>query len=119
MKYPLEISNITFNIVYRGRSTSRFQFGKQYRVTYVYGEQRGCKSNSLDYHLLDSGYRVLPYEYKKYWRYEGIEAVLVLRILYGRQSTTFPLKDLVYKRNPFLTLLKNQHFSVPIVYDKP
>lgn len=104
MYYPEEVSNFKVKLVYKGRSCGRFKFNREYRGVYVYGVERGYKASSLDYILLSNGYRLLPYEEKKYFKWvNGVNSILM--IMYGRVAK-YNLRDLVYSKNPFLALIE-------------
>lgn len=119
MYYKTEISYIKIKLLYIGRSNSRFTYNKEYNATYVYGTERGYKSKSLDYLLLNDGYRILPFEERRYFRWSKGQFNKLIFIVYGRPSV---IKDLIYSKNPFLSLIpKNQGFSgaylpLPIAY---
>lgn len=119
MKYPAEVSDIKFKVKYIGRSTNKFTYNQDYEVTYVYGVERGYKSTSLDYLVMSDGYRILPYEERRFWKYATIFSV-VLKILYGRQSHRELMQSLVYEDNPFLKMMPKGDFQgayipIPIV----
>lgn len=118
MWYPEEISQFKVKLRYFGRSTQRFTFNQVYEGTYVYGEERGYKATSLDYILLPDGYRLLPWEQKRYFKW--IDSInVVLKIMYGRNYGNL-IADLVYTNNPFLKMIKKDdslsgaYFPVPI-----
>lgn len=110
MKLPEKISDIKFLVQYIGRTTPRFNHGQTYPIIYVYGPERGYKSSSLDYLLMEDGYRICPYEKRKFWKYYNVGPALGLRILYGRN---YYIKDLLYAKNPFLAMLKDSPSFCP------
>lgn len=63
---------------------------------------------------LDNGYRITPYEFKKYWKHHYIvEAVqLGMKLLYRPHNLDY----LLYDKNPFLELvnIKPKHEPIPI-----
>lgn len=123
MPAPLEISNFKLKLLYKGRSNNRFTFNGTYEGTYVYGEERGFKSESLDYLLLPNGYRILPYEQRKFFQWAPGQGSKLLNIMYGRSSYKELMKDLVYNVNPFLALIEKspfegKYYPVPVIYGK-
>ena len=122
MYYPAEISKINVKVKYVGRSTARFEYGKEYDTLYVYGVERGWKASSLDYLLMEDGYRILPWEEKRYWEHCRGSIAILLKIYYGRQSNTAMVHNLVYAENPLLKVIPKSEFHgayypVPLILD--
>lgn len=120
MYYPSEISRFKIKLIYLGRSTNRFVHGQTYEGTYVFGEERGWKAHSLDYLVLSDGYRILPYEEKRFFKWAEGQSAKLLNIMYGRGSARGCLQSLVYSKNPFLELVKNardfggSYYPIPV-----
>lgn len=122
MRYPGEVSKFKVKVIYIGRSTKRFVFNEIYEGTYVFGEERGWKSSSCDYLLLPDGYKITPYEEKRFFRWADGQTHKLLNIMYGRTSTRKLMQNLVYSKNPFLAMVKpdispGTPFPIPVVQD--
>jgi hypothetical protein len=120
MYFPAEISNFKVKLRYIGRSTKRFTFSAVYEGTYAYGEERGYMASSLDYIILPDGYRILPWEQKRYFQWLD-PMNIALKIMYGRSSIANSMRNLVYNENLFLKMIKKDpqvgtYFPVPILY---
>jgi len=95
-------------LVYRGRSTSKFVFGGLYRAEVVLAKARGSKSEPLDVMKLSDGYRITPYEFRKFWKHVNVSQLLNFHFfsIYCRDMKIF--EDLLYAENPFLALARKK-----------
>jgi hypothetical protein len=111
------------DLVYTGRS-GKFKHGKIYKTSLDVSSRDGTKSPDLWIYTIRTGwfktYRITPYEFTRYWKHADPRVLMpiLLKIMYRCDDY---MRDLVYKDNPFLSMLKagpwqGAYLPVPIVY---